>query len=106
MGASPESRRTYRTRNWIPGSHASRAPRNDRGLERLLVDRAVATHVPLLARERLAGDAIGEPVGDENWRERPEIRCRHVADRMARLLVHHHPLRPLHRCDEAMRVLD
>src|SRR5581483_9014913 len=76
------------------------------GLQRLLVDLAVAADKPVLVRERLAGDTVGEPIGHEYRRERPEVRGRHIADRVARLLIHHHPLGALHGLDQPHRVLD
>src|SRR5262245_15935066 len=74
--------------------------------ERGLVDLSVRAHEPVLARERLAGEPIGQPVRGQDWRERSEIGGRDVADRMARFLVDHHLLRPLHRLDQPLGMLD
>jgi hypothetical protein len=43
----------------------------------------------MLARKRFAREAIGQPVRDQDRRERSEIGGWDVADRMARFLVHH-----------------
>ena len=75
-------------------------------LIRRLVDLAVRAHEPVLARERLAGEPVGQPVGDQNRRERPEIGRRHVADRMARFLIDHHLLRSLERLHQPLGMLE
>ena len=56
--------------------------------------------------KRLAGEPVGQPVGHQDRRERPEIGRRHVADRMARFLVDHHLLRPLERPDQPLGMFE
>src|SRR5262249_50701692 len=74
--------------------------------KRSLVDLSARAHEPMLARERLAGEAVGPPVRRQDRWEGPEIGGRNVADRMARFLVDHHLLRPLHRLDQPLGMLD
>src|SRR5438132_6586472 len=71
-----------------------------------LVDLAVGTHEPAFVREGLAGEPVGQPIGNENRREWAQICGGHVADRMAGLLIHHHLLRTLDRAHEALGMLD
>src|SRR5262249_55190657 len=71
-----------------------------------LVDLAVRAHEPMLARKRLAREAIGQPVRDQDRRERSEIGGGDVADGMARFLVHHHLLRPFDGADQPLGMLD
>src|SRR5499426_2061643 len=57
-------------------------------------DTAARLDVPLLAGEQLAVQGRRHPVRHEYRRERSEVRRRHVADRVTRVLVDHQPLRP------------
>src|SRR6187431_2543431 len=74
MGANPESRTDSGTSVWIPGSLASRAPRNDRGarlwnLQTRLVD-------DLFEHGYLALDAFAEsvrPFGDHRQADLGEL---------------------------------
>src|SRR6476660_7600152 len=88
---------------WCPGRAQTRLPPPSK---RRLVDLPVGTHEPMLARERLAGEPVRHPVRHQDRREWSEIGRRHVADRMARFLIHHHALRPLHGLDQPFGVLD
>src|SRR5262245_65759560 len=72
--------------------------------KRSLVDLSVRAHEPMLARERLAGEAVGQPVRRQDRRGGPEIGGPDDADRMVRLLVDQHLLPPHRRSFHAIRI--
>ena len=52
--------------------------------KRRFIDLPAGGDVPAFARERLSRQPVGHPVGQQDRRERAEVRRRHVADRVAR----------------------